>query len=242
MLRMTTSPLAADLSGCRDTQWLDLLAGCQGLPEQIAALCRASIVCVLGEPHPAGCPGPDRPEVHRLGVRRAPPRGAQRTAPGAGCGAHARGIRRPRRCRCGEEFRGLGRRIAAALGRRHSAGWPCRLTCVETWRSSGEAVGETSRTIARHSPGAAAPTARRRAVPGMSTGLDVPHGRDRARQTAAAVVAAAACEQGQESVFHLLPIVLVATFTLTAALPDGTPGSASPSSAWPGWAVPPSSR
>ena len=51
-----------------------------------------------------------------------------------------------------------------------------RLTCVETWRSSGEAVGETSRTIARHSPGAAAPTARSRAGAGMPAGLDVAHG------------------------------------------------------------------
>jgi hypothetical protein len=33
VLRMTTSPLAADLSGCWDTRWLDLLTGCQGLPE-----------------------------------------------------------------------------------------------------------------------------------------------------------------------------------------------------------------
>ena len=72
-----------------------------------------------------------------------------------------------------------------------------RLTCVETWRSSGEAVGETSRTIARHSPGAAAPTARSRAGRGcrqvsmcrIGSGIG-------ARQAAAAVVAAAACEQG----------------------------------------------
>ena len=99
---MTTSSLAADLTGCRDTQWLDLLAACQGLPEQIAALCRASIVCVLGEPHPAGCPGQDRPEVHRLGVRRAPPRGAQRTAPGAGYG-DTRGV--------------VGGRVGAGAGR-----------------------------------------------------------------------------------------------------------------------------
>ena len=106
---------------------------------------------------PARVPWP-RPAGEFIGIRRAPPRGAHRTAPGAGCGEHARGSRRPRRCRCGEEFRGPGRRIAAALGRRHSAGWPCPLTCVETWRSSGEAVGETPRTIARHSPGAAAPT------------------------------------------------------------------------------------
>ena len=141
-------------------------------------------------------------KVRRLGVRRAPPRGAQRTAPGAGCSEHARGSRRPRRCRCGEEFRGLGRRIAAALGRRRSAGWPCRRTCVETWRSSGEAVGETSRTIARHSPARRHPRHAHGTKPcaaGMPAGLDVPRGRDRARQAAAAVVAAAACEQGQES-------------------------------------------
>jgi hypothetical protein len=156
----------ADVSGCWDTRWLDLLAGCHGSPEQIAALRRASIVCVLGRTPPGRVPWPRPAGSHRLGVRRAPPRGAQRTAPGAGCGEHARGGRRPRRCRCGEEFRGLGRRIADALGRRHGAGWPSRLTCVETWRSSGEAVGETSRTIARHSPGAAAPTARSRAVRG----------------------------------------------------------------------------
>jgi hypothetical protein len=132
------------------------------LPEQIAALRRASIVCVLGRAPPGRVSWP-RLAGKLIGIRRTSPRGAQRTARGAGCGEHARGSRRPRRCRCGEEFRGLGRRIAAALGRRHSAGWPSRLTCVETWRSSGEAVGETSRTIARHSPGAAAPTARSRA-------------------------------------------------------------------------------
>jgi hypothetical protein len=165
VLRMTTSPLAADFSGCWDTRWLDLLAGCQGLPEQIAALRRASIVCVLGRAPPGRVSWP-RLAGKLIGIRRTSPRGAQRTARGAGCGEHARGSRRPRRCRCGEEFRGLGRRIAAALGRQHSARWPSRLTCVETWRSSGEAVGETSRTIARHSPGAAAPTARSRVGPG----------------------------------------------------------------------------
>ena len=58
MLRMTTSPLAADFSGCWDTRWLDLLAGCQGLPEQIAALRRASIVCVLGRAPPGRVPWP----------------------------------------------------------------------------------------------------------------------------------------------------------------------------------------
>lgn len=200
---MTTSPLAADLSGCWDTRRLDLLAGCQGSPEQIAALRRASIVCVLGRAPPGRVSWP-RLAGKLIGIRRTSPRGAQRTARGAGCGEHARGSRRPRRCRCGEEFRGLGRRIAAALGRRHSAGWPSRLTCVETWRSSGEAVGETSRTIARHSPGAAPPTARRRAVRGYQQGLDVARARSRARQTAAAVVAAAACEQGQESAPHAL--------------------------------------
>ena len=199
MLRMTTSPPAADVSGCWDTRWLDLLAGCQGLPEQIAALRRASIVCVLGRAPPGRVSWP-RPAGKFIGIRRAPPRGAQRTAPGAGCGEHARGSRRPRRCRCGEEFRGPGRRIAAALGRRHSAGWPCPLTCVETWRSSGEAVGETPRTIARHSPGAAAPTARSRAVRGcQQVSMWRMGAGSRARQTAAAVVAAAACEQGQES-------------------------------------------
>jgi hypothetical protein len=201
---MTTSPLAADFSGCWDTRWLDLLAGCQGLPEQIAALRRASIVCVLGRAPPGRVSWP-RLAGKLIGIRRTSPRGAQRTARGAGCGEHARGSRRPRRCRCGEEFRGLGRRIAAALGRRHSAGWPSRLTCVETWRSSGEAVGETSRTIARHSPGAASPTARSRAGRGCRH-VSMWHMRagSRARQEAAAVVAAAACEQGQESAPHAL--------------------------------------
>ncbi len=204
MLRMTTSPLAADLSGCWDTRWLDLLAGCQGLPEQIAALRRASIVCVLGRAPPGRVSWP-RLAGKLIGIRRTSPRGAQRTARGAGCGEHARGSRRPRRCRCGEEFRGLGRRIAAALGRRHSAGWPSRLTCVETWRSSGEAGGETSRTIARHSPGAAAPTARSRAGQGcQQVSMWRTGARSRAPQTAAAVVAATACEQGQESAPHAL--------------------------------------
>ena len=155
------SPLAADLSGCWDTRWLDLLAGCQGLRSRSPRCVEPLSSAYWGEP-----PGRvSRPRLagKLIGIRRTSPRGAQRTARGAGCGEHARGSRRPRRCRCGEEFRGLGRRIAAALGRRHSAGWPSRLTCVETWRSSGEAVGETSRTIARHSPGAAPPTARSRA-------------------------------------------------------------------------------
>ena len=75
-----------------------------------------------------------------------------------------------------------------------------RLTCVETWRSSGEAVGETPRTIARHSPGAAAPTARSRAGRGcQQVSMWRMGAGSRARQAAAAVVAAAACEQGQES-------------------------------------------
>ena len=66
---------------------------------------------------------------------------------GSGGGEHARGSRRPRRCRCGEEFRGLGRWIAAALGRRHSAGWACRLTCVETWRSGRGSVADHRETL-----------------------------------------------------------------------------------------------
>ena len=37
---------------------MDLLAGCQGLPEQIAALRRASIVCVLGRAPPGRVPWP----------------------------------------------------------------------------------------------------------------------------------------------------------------------------------------
>ena len=171
-------PPAADVSGCRDTRWLVWLAGCQGLPEQIAALCRTSIVCVLARPARAPWPRPGRTSSSVFVGRHLVVRSALLREPAAV--NTARGSRRPRRCRCGEEFRGPGRRIAAALGRRHSAGWPCPLTCVETWRSSGEAVRETPRTIAGHSPGAAAPTARSRAVPGMSAGLDVAHGRDRA--------------------------------------------------------------
>ena len=69
MLRMTTSPLAADFSGCWDTRWLDLLAGCQGLPEQIAALRRASIVCVLGRAPPGRVSWP-RLAGELIGIRR----------------------------------------------------------------------------------------------------------------------------------------------------------------------------
>ena len=89
----------------------------------------------------------------------APPRGAQRTSRrrrSAAAVNTARGSRQSPRYRSGG-FRGLGRRIAAALGYRHSAGWPCPPTCVETSRSSSEAVRETPQTIAGHSPGAGHP-------------------------------------------------------------------------------------
>ena len=116
-----------------------------------------------------------------VGIRRAPPRGAQRTAPGAGCGEHARGSRRPRRCRCGEEFRGLGRRIAAALGRRtqHSLAIPADLRgdVAEQWRSGRGNVADHRETLT----GRGGTHGTKPCGAGMPAGLDVAHGeRDRA--------------------------------------------------------------
>ena len=110
------------------------------MPQQIAALRRASIVCVLGEPHPAGCPGPDRPESFSVFVGcHLVVRNALLGEPAA---VNTRGV--------------VGGRVGAGAGRGpwtrstdrrcprapHSAGWPCPLTCVETWRSRGEAAWE----------------------------------------------------------------------------------------------------
>ena len=153
---------------------------------------------VLGDA-PPGCPGPDRPESSSVFVgRHLVVRNALLREPAA---VNTRGV--------------VGGRVGAGAGRSSvdsvdgsplpsgadtALAGHARLTCVETWRSSGEAVGETSRTIARHSPGAAAPTARSRAGRGcQQVSMWRMGARSRARQTAAAVVAAAACEQGQES-------------------------------------------
>jgi hypothetical protein len=138
VLRMTTSPLAADVSGCRDIRWLDLAAGCQGLPEQIAALCRTSTSAYWARAAPEPWP---RPAGKFFGIRRVPPCGAQRTARGAGC-CDTRAVVAAASLPVREGSRGPGRRIAADLGRAHGTHRPCPLTCVEAWRSRGEAVGE----------------------------------------------------------------------------------------------------
>ena len=138
VLRMTTSPLAADVSGCRDIRWLDLAAGCQGLPEQIAALCRTSTSAYWARAAPVPWP---RPAGKFFGIRRVPPCGAQRTARGAGC-CDTRAVVAAASLPVRGGSRGPGRRIAADLGRAHGTHRPCPLTCVETWRSRGEAVGE----------------------------------------------------------------------------------------------------
>ena len=148
---------------------------------------------------PLECPGPDRPESSSVFVgRHLVVRNALLREPAA---VNTRGV--------------VGGRVGAGAGRSSvdsvdgsplpsgadtALAGHARLTCVETWRSSGEAVGETPRTIARHSPGAAAPTARSRAGRGcQQVSMCRMGARSRARQAAAAVVAAAACEQGQES-------------------------------------------
>jgi hypothetical protein len=147
---------------------------------------------------PLGCPGPDGRRVHRYSSG-ATSRCATHCS-GSGCGKHRRAVVAAASLPVRGRSRGPGRRIAAARGRPHGTHRPCPLTCVETWRSSGKAVGETPRTIARQLTGRGATHARSRAARGCQqvsmwrTGAG-----SRAPQAAAAVVAAAACEQGQES-------------------------------------------
>ena len=96
-----------------------------------------------------------RPAGKFFGIRRVPPCGAQRTAPGAGC-CNTRAVVAAASLPVRGGSRGPGRRIAADLGRAHGTHRPCPLTCVETWRSRGSGRG-TLRTIrsAMRPPGAA---------------------------------------------------------------------------------------
>ena len=167
-----------------------------------ASLTQSTPVCscprtVLGNAQ-LECPAPDRPESssiitgRHLALRNALLRELV-------AGEHATGSGRPRRCRCGEvpvdpvdgsplPSGATQRRLAMSAD-----------LCGDVAEQGRSGMG-TLATIARHSLGAAAATARSRAVPGMSACLGVAHAAgSRAPQTAAAVVATAACGQGQES-------------------------------------------
>ena len=96
-------------------------------------------VCVLGEPHPAGCPGPDRPEIHRYssGVTSW----CATHCSGSGCG-NTRAVVAAASLQVRGEFRGPGRRIAAALGRDSPAAISADLRGDVA--EQGEAVGEVA--------------------------------------------------------------------------------------------------